>query len=65
MKRQRDPLNVRAWGVARELAFIAVAAVTYGGVRAATEGSAQTAVGNGSEILAVEGRLGIAWEDAM
>ena len=65
MKRQREPLSVRAWGLARQLAFIAVAAVTYGGVRAATEGSAQTAVENGTDILAVERRLGIAWEDAM
>jgi len=48
--------------VARELVLAGTAAVVYGGVRAATEGSVQRAVGNGKEILHLERLLGIAWE---
>jgi hypothetical protein len=55
----------RPRGFARELLLIAGAAATYGGVRAATEGSAQAAGENGREILAVERQLGIGWEDAL
>jgi membrane-associated phospholipid phosphatase len=51
--------------VAGELLLIAAAAMTYGGVRAATEGSTASAVENGKEILAVERQLGIDWEDSL
>lgn len=48
----------------RELALVAVAALAYVGVRAATEGSVPAAVANGRRILRLEEALGIAWEEA-
>jgi membrane-associated phospholipid phosphatase len=51
--------------VAAELLLVAAAAATYGGVRAATEGSTGAAVENGKEILALERQLGLDWEDAL
>ena len=47
---------------AREAVLVAGAAAVYGGVRAITEGSVRTAVANGEGVLALERRLGIAWE---
>jgi hypothetical protein len=47
------------------LLLVALAAATYIGVRALTEGSVATAVGNGKHLLDVEHRLGIAWEEGI
>ena len=56
------PETVR--GVLRELLVVCFAAVTYGGVRALTEGSAAQAVANGESVERFERTLGIAWEHA-
>jgi hypothetical protein len=49
-------------GLARELVLIGLAALTYAGVRAATEGSVPAAVDNGRAILRLERDLGLDWE---
>ena len=49
----------------RELGLFAVAYVVYFGVRAITEGTSATAVENAVELVRLEQRLGIAWEQAV
>ena len=48
-----------------ELGVFALAYLTYFGVRALTEGSVPTAVANASELVHVERRLDLDWEDAI
>ena len=49
----------------RELGLFALAYLVYFGVRAITEGTAATAVENAVELVRLEQRLGIAWEQAV
>lgn len=51
--------------VAREVALVSIAALTYGAIRALTEGSAAEAVRNGRRLLDLERSLGLAWEEAL
>ena len=49
----------------RELGLFGLAYLVYFGVRAITEGTAATAVENAVELVRLEQRLGIAWEQAV
>jgi hypothetical protein len=49
--------------VRREAAMIAVAAVTYGGIRAVTEGRTDVAEQNAYDLLGLQRTLGLAWEE--
>ena len=49
----------------RELGIFGVAYLVYFGVRAATEGTAATAMHNAMDLIRLEQRLGIAWEGAL
>jgi hypothetical protein len=60
--------GTRDWtlrGVPRELLLVSLAALTYIGVRALTEGSVRTAVANGRWLLDAEHALGVAWEESV
>jgi hypothetical protein len=56
---------VRSRPVAWEFLLIAIAALTYTGVRALTRGSFAAAEANAEAVLRIEGWLGIAWEEAL
>jgi PAP2 superfamily len=49
----------------RELGIFALAYLVYFGVRAITEGTAAAAMQNAMDLIRVEQRLGIAWEQAV
>jgi hypothetical protein len=51
--------------VGRELAMIAVAAVTYGGIRAVTEGRTDVAERNGYDLFGLQRTVGFAWEESI